>query len=230
MDRSRQSLVASISLAAGVAMGGCCCRDCYSQDARKFLVEPNRQEAPSANLYPLKADPLQPNLGTLEESENDKLVRIRGKAPNGDPREFDVFFGPREADVGKSIFGKGQFKNSDPTWECVQGYALIRGIRPSGSTQYVKATSPSTTLILYVDPEASEERVLLTEGIHAFVHLQNDPQPMEPNLKPGQVIVVKVANGAATMQPAIDYNTDKVSVDLLAYLEKVRGAKDVGVK
>lgn len=221
----------TIAMVAGLmtAFGGGCCRHCYSQDASEFLVQTTRGE-PTANIYPLDSAPLKANAGTYENSQNNRLVRIRGTAPDGQPREFDVFFGPCESDLPTKQPGRGRFQNADPTWQNVQGYAIMRGIRPSGSTQYVKATSNSTTIITLVDKTTDEERILVTEGHGAYVHLANQPPPIAPNLMKGQVIVVKIENGVATLQPAVDYSTDKVSVDLLAYLERWRGVQDIGFK
>ncbi len=218
------------SVMIGGNMNGCCCKNCFSQDAKEYMVEDNREDKPSANVYPLNPTPLEANAGTFENSQNNRLVRIRGKSPGGEPREFDVFFGPGESDLATSAPGKGRFTNADPGWQCTQGYAILRGIRPSGSTQYVKASSDSTTIILLVDKSTNEERVMVTQGKDAKVWAVGQAEPNAPNILKGQVIVAKISGGIATLASPVDYNTDKVSTDLLAYLKKVKGGKDIGLE
>lgn len=212
--------------AVGATLGACGCKQSASHSAASYAV--TRAGEASANIYQLALNPLQPNSGSMEASQGNRLVRIRGEDPNGDVRAFDVFFGPGASERPTNQPGRGRYTNDDPTWQNVQGYAVMRGIRPSGSTQYVKATSNSSTLITLVDRQKGEERVLLTEGKEAYVHLLGQPLPIAPNLAKGQVIIVRMVSGTMTIQPAIDYTTDPESVDLLNYLKTMRGAKDVG--
>lgn len=183
------------------------------------------QGAPSADNYPISESPLQPN-GAMLKTKHGCLVRIRDVDVKVDPRHFDVFFGPTPADAGKEDAGQGRYHNSDPEWENVQGYAIMRGIRPSGSTRYVKATSNSSTLITLVDLATNEERVLLTEGTVAWVYWKNEEKPDPPNLTVGNVIIIKMVDGTRTIQPQVLIEKDHVSKELLDYLKKTRGARE----
>lgn len=229
MKGTSMATAAYSSALMAVMLSGCC-TVCFSQDPKEFMTDPTSGDKPTAHLYPLQPAPLQANAGAYENSQNNKLVRIRGKTPGGAPREFDVFFGPGESDLLTNAPGKGRFTNSDPGWQNAQGYAILRGIRPMGTTQYVKAISDSTTIIILVDKSTSEERIMVTEGANAKVWLVGQAEPAAPNLLKGQVIVAKISGGVATLAAPVDYSTDKVSTDLLAYLEKVKGAKDMGFK
>lgn len=168
---------------------------------------------PAANRYALVSTALQAG-GPIEDADADTLVRIRGLNPENLPRKFEVLFGPSPADAGP---GRGRFTNNDPTWDCVQGYALLRGIRPSGSTQYVKATSDSTTIILHVNDAAGEHRVIVTEAEEGakvwLVH--GGDKPDKPNLTEGHVRIVTIKGGTATLGEPIAIEADPVSCNLV---------------
>lgn len=230
MAWTKWTLAACACAMVGGLMSGCCCKHCQRRDPSAYLIEDVRDGAPMANIYELDPVALRANTGPVEKSANNRLVRICGKTPGGEKREFGVFFGPRRADLAALEPGKGKFTNSDPGWECTQGYAILRGIRPSGSTQYIKATSSGTTIIILVDKAAGEERIMVTEGVDAKVWLKTGTEPASPNLLKGQRILVTITEAGATLSAAVDYTTDDVCIKLLEYLEKVRGAKDLGFK
>lgn len=215
------ALVLAVMLARGV-------HQVSAAEQAQAVITKGDESAPSANRYDLEPIPLTAN-GPVEESRNNKLVRIRGEAPDGQPRQFEVFFGPSPAENAAKMSGKGRFRNSDPTWECVQGYAFMRGIRPSGSTQYVKATSDSTTIIILVNKATGEERVIVTEAKYgAKVWVTSGDAPAEPNISEGQVIIARIADGVARLDPPKPIAEDAVSVELIGYLKGLKGPLDAG--
>lgn len=218
---------AALALSVMLARGA---HQASAEEKAQATIAEAQEVAPTANRYDLEPIPLTAN-GPVVESRNNKLVRIRGAAPDGQPRHFEVFFGPSPAENAAKMNGKGRFRNSDPTWECIQGYAFMRGIRPSGSTQYVKATSDSTTIIILVNEAAGEERVIVTEARSgAKVWLTRGDAPPEPNISEGQVIIARVADGVARLDPPKPIAEDAVSVELIGYLKGLKGPLDAGAK